>query len=133
MCTTILDLNKILLIEAKGDDAGPFFLPLFRPLPPKGDADWEDFWADFTASDRAHTEDSFAVIRSIKDDGATVGNPLQVQYFGAAPFLFGEDRAMKFSVAPCQKMPQPSLAALRGVNPPPDYLKHALTETMKGR
>ena len=29
-----------------------------------------------------------------------VANPLEVQYFGAAPFLFGPDRVMKFSVKP---------------------------------
>ena len=73
------------------------------------------------------------MIRSIKDSNATVANPLQVQYFGAAPFLFGEGRAMKFSAAPCEKVPQPSLAELRAANPSPDYLRAALTETMQGQ
>ena len=78
-------------------------------------------------------KNSFEVItEKIPADSATVANPLQVQYFGAAPFMFGEDRAMKFSVAPCTKIPQPTLKELQDRNPSENYLREALTETMKG-
>jgi hypothetical protein len=57
----------------------------------------------------------------------TVRNPLQVQYFGAAPFLFGTDKVMKFSAAPEELKEQPDFATPPGEN----YLREALSETMQ--
>ena len=56
-----------------------------------------------------------------------VANPLGIQYFGAAPFLFGADRVMRFSARPCAEvhptsMPEP---------PPPDYLRDVLSQAMQ--
>lgn len=63
----------------------------------------------------------------------TVRNPLQVQYFGAAPFLFGEGQAMKFSAKPCGgEIPQKAFTEIEKETLPKDYLRAALTETMKG-
>jgi hypothetical protein len=57
-----------------------------------------------------------------------VGNPLEIQYFSAAPFLFGPDRVMKFSAKPCPEVVPPTKSPLP---PRPDnYLRNALTETM---
>ena len=58
----------------------------------------------------------------------TVRNPLQVQYFGAAPFLFGPDRVMKFSTAPQLKVEQIAFTT----EPSENYLREALAETMAG-
>lgn len=57
-----------------------------------------------------------------------VRNPLQVQYFGAAPFLFGPDRVMKFTAAPQQKVEQKEFTT----EPSENYLREALAETMAG-
>ena len=46
----------------------------------------------------ATTLETFKIVNLIKSK--PVAYPLGVQYFGAAPFLFGEDRAMKFSAMP---------------------------------
>lgn len=62
----------------------------------------------------------------------TVRNPLQVQYFGAAPFLFGTGRAMKFSAQPCGgETPQEAFTEIEKTTLPKDYLRAALTETVK--
>ncbi|MEM7221442.1 MAG: catalase family protein [Pseudomonadota bacterium] len=57
-----------------------------------------------------------------------VANPLTVKYFGAAPFLFGPDRVMRFSAEPKvgethQVLPEA---------PSENYLREALEETMGG-
>lgn len=63
----------------------------------------------------------------------TVRNPLQVQYFGAAPFLFGEGQAMKFSAKPCGgEITQEAFTENEKGTLSEDYLRAALTETMKG-
>ena len=67
---------------------------------------------------------SFQIIGEIQS--TPVANPLSVQYFSAAPFLFGPDRVMKFSAKPCAEIP-PS----RIPEPPSDnYLRETLTEVM---
>jgi hypothetical protein len=56
-----------------------------------------------------------------------VGNPLGIQYFSAAPFLFGSDRVMKYSAKPSAEVP-PTQSP---VTPRPEnYLRDALTETI---
>ena len=62
----------------------------------------------------------------------TVRNPMQVQYFGAAPFLFGEGRVMKFSAAPCTAIQQAEFEEITPDNPTKNYLRDALGETMSG-
>jgi len=83
--------------------------------------------ADFNLQDlRALTTTLNIVITKIQT--RTVRNPLQVQYFGAAPFLFGADRVMKFSAAPGDFTEQAGFDS----PPNPDYLAEALAETMRG-
>lgn len=101
-----LQLNKILL---KNDDsADEFFAPLAAPATcPRG------------------VISAFQVIKQIKS--RPVACPVEVQYFGAAPFAFGPERVMRFSakprVAPDQKTPE---------NASPDYLKEALEKRLAG-
>ena len=63
-----------------------------------------------------------------KVQSKTVRNPLQVQYFGAAPFLFGPNKVMKFSAAPSEFIEQLNFTSL----PSENYLREALAETMMG-
>ncbi|MCH7931671.1 MAG: catalase [Proteobacteria bacterium] len=87
--------------------------------------------ADFKVGIAATKKVIFAPPDGIKH--RTVRNPLHVQYFGAAPFLFGEGGAMKFSAKPCDKeIPQKPFTKIEKDTLPKDYLRAALTETMKG-
>lgn len=56
-----------------------------------------------------------------------VGNPLGIQYFSAAPFLFGSERVMKYSAKPCAEVPPTHSPPTPR---PENYLREALTETI---
>lgn len=139
-----LRLSEILMIT--GDDPGLFFAPVFM-LDRSGrfseavKAEFKKFFltnevfADFdktsigtpsTETDWGRTLNSAKVAGKIAT--MPVRNPLEVPYFGASPSLFGDDHVMKFSAAPCQRVDQ---AAFEN-EPSPDYLREALTETLKG-
>jgi hypothetical protein len=125
-----LRLNRVLMLSERGDVAAPFFLPLTgMPMPQSGDL--ADIFKDFDEDDRARTGKAFAVITQ-KIEKQTVRNPLEVQYFGAAPFGFGRERAMKFSAAPCEQREQSAFENIAAGDPSPDYLRDALAATMKG-
>jgi len=85
----------------------------------------------FGEVDLANTCQTLNVIKHEIEE-RTVRNPLKVQYFGAAPFGFGPERAMKFSAAPCEKREQAVFENVVAGDPPPDFLREALSETMKG-
>ena len=73
---------------------------------------------------------SGAVIFGIKSK--TVRSPLQVQYFGAAPFLFGESQAMKFSARRCGKeIPQTAFTEIEKTTLSKNYLRAAVTKRME--
>ncbi|MEP3279871.1 MAG: hypothetical protein ABJN26_13395 [Stappiaceae bacterium] len=82
------------------------------------------------------TKDLMGTIASAKVAAAiaqkTVRNPMQVQYFGAAPFLFGPGRVMKFSAVPGRTVEQPPFDDVTPDNPPVNYLRDALGATMCG-
>ena len=59
-----------------------------------------------------------------------VRNPLQAQYFGASPFLFGEDRVMKFSVAPAHLSVPAEFATDPAESMDDDFLSAALETTI---
>ncbi|MER0172050.1 MAG: hypothetical protein DU489_15930 [Nitrosomonas sp.] len=109
-----LRLDRTLL---KDDDiADSFFLPVFRPD------------LSVTEEQKQRIAKSLDIVKNIiqKTD---VGNPLGIQYFSAAPFLFGPDRVMKFSAKPCAEVP-PSQSP---PSPRPEnYLRDAMTDTMTG-
>lgn len=62
----------------------------------------------------------------------TVHNPLEVQYFGAAPFLFGPDQVMKFSASPRSAVEQQPFPEITDTIPSKNYLREALGQTMQG-
>jgi len=110
-----LKLNQILLED--NDSANRFFAPLFMakqspPTDPKA------------LAELGRLKRSLDVLTQIKK--VPVANPLEVSYFGAAPFLFGEDRCMRFSVVRSDA-PKPQLAP---DNISKDYLRDALEATM---
>ena len=76
-------LTDALLNSEDGTDPGAAFAPA-------------DDWA---AEDFANLKKSGAVVTRIKS--TPVSNPLEIQYFAAAPSRFGAGKAMKFSAAPC--------------------------------
>ncbi len=85
---------------------------------------------NITPEDIQHMAATAAIVNGIKTSKITpsVGNPLGAQYFSAAPFMFGDNKVMKFSAKPIAPVPP--------LSPPPapaqDYLRAALTETMHG-
>ena len=88
---------------------------------------------DFKDLDPANPAD-LIVLKQIKQSGAVlakikqtpVANPLEVAYFGAAPFLFGNDRAMRVSVVPIVA-PEQVVAE----DPDENYLRNAIATTME--
>ncbi len=107
-----LRLHQILLQH--NDDPTLFFAPLQVDVP------------GISGADKARIFETFKLVQALQ--AVPVANPLEVQYFGAAPFLFGPDRVMRFSADPCgEKKPQ-----VLPENPSDNYLRKALLETMKG-
>ena len=142
-----LRLNRILERAPKGDVAKPYFLPaallgLGQPVEgePAGKAAKRKALQSIIARDpllkSLSPAEIMGTISSAKIVGKivrqTVRNPMQVQYFGAAPFLFGDGRAMKFSASPCVATPQPPFTEITADNPPQNYLRAALARTMSG-
>ena len=104
-------LTKILL--ANNDSPAEFFKPLQEEVP------------GISSEAKARIFKSSQVLKEIA--GKPVANPLEVIYFGAAPFGFGADRVMRFSVHP-RVAPEPQLPP---DDPAPcDYLKDKLTARM---
>ena len=136
-----LRLNRILKRSEKGDVGKPFFFPAAVKDPRLPDAvraqlqaaiDNDPLLKDLTPPDLARTFASAQVVGKIESQ--TVRNPMQVRYFGAAPFLFGDGRVMRFSAAPCGTPPvQAPFANITPDNPSPNYLREALTATMSGQ
>lgn len=126
-----LRLDRVL--DRDNDVPAGFFAPLQLNDPNLTEEQKRRILAYMEAEDISE-EDIQRIARSfsiIKDEIQTtdVGNPLGVQYFSAAPFLFGPDRVMKFSAMPCTEVPPIH-------SPPPprpeNYLREALLETMGG-
>ena len=83
----------------------------------------------FTPQDGTNTFLSLQVVQKIKS--ITVRNPLEVQYFSAAPFRFGLDRVMKYSVVPAAgEVPQKAFTPEEAVAQDADYLALALKESL---
>ena len=134
-----LRLNKLLLQSRMADNASPFFAgaaakappaPPFTPPPPPSGASpeaWQEAWSDFDdEKDGVTTRESLRVLQIILSK--TVKNPVDVQYFGAAPFLFGPDRAMKFAVAPCMKVNEVPFTDEEKTKLSKGYLRKAVTD-----
>lgn len=145
-------LSLALLADKDGAKPDLFFLPLKllelgileqsgKLKPPAEDESPEvtamrqifehsDVFDGFSPEDFGGTISSIKVVGKIQ--GQTVRNPLQVQYFSAAPFRFGPDRVMKFSVAPIDGEVLPrdfSIEEKEALDP--NYLAQALKNTLK--
>jgi catalase len=142
-----LRLDRILERDPLGADPGPYFIPaVLAQLGPPVDGEPPEvtgkrkFLQSIVAKDpllnKLSADDLKGTFASAKVAAniskQTVRNPMQVQYFGAAPFLFGEGRAMKFSVVPSVATKQEKFDPITADNPTKDYLKEALIQTMKG-
>lgn len=142
-----LRLERILDGHELGADAGPYFIPavLAQLGPPKEGEDPEiagkrtaltalvannPLLNNLTAEDLKGTIASAIVAKRISEK--VVRNPMQVDYFGAAPFLFGAGRVMKFSAVPTVSIEQAPFDNITADNPPVNYLQDALRETMSG-
>ncbi len=124
-----LRLDKILF--ERGDDNAPeFFAPLQLKLNPNITEEERRRILAYMEAENISEEAMLRMGASAKIIGGIqstpVANPLGIQYFSAAPFLFGSDRVMKFSAMPCAVVPPTEVPD----SPSPDYLSDALTETM---
>lgn len=142
-----LRLNRILERSEKGADPTPYFFPaalaqLGQPIEGEpaevtgkrqflqGAIAKDPLLNNLSADDLRGTFASAKVAATIAQQ--TVRNPMQVQYFGAAPFLFGEGQAMKFSAAACAATAQAAFDDVTAEYPAKDYLREALEQAMKG-
>ena len=104
-------LTNALLESPSGVDPSAAFKPA---------SDWID-------EDLINLKKTVAAIGKIKLK--TVRNPLEVQYFAAAPSSFGKNRVMKFSAEPCGgEKPQKPFSNTTKVSE--NYLNEALASTM---
>ena len=143
-----LRLNRILGRSPKGDDPTSYFLPALlaqlgqpaegEPAEVAGKRQFlqaaikkDPLLNGLSEDDLRGTFASAKVAATISQQ--TVRNPMQVQYFGAAPFLFGTGRAMKFSAAPCTATAQAEFGQITADYPSKNYLREALEQTMKGK
>ena len=107
-----LRLSQVLLEDR--DKAARFFSPLHPSAP-----------AEIPGVDKKTTLRTFQLVQKIQ--ATPTANPLEVQYFGAAPFRFGPDRVMKFSARPVGEL-KPQVPPTDGGD---DYLRDALMATMQ--
>jgi len=124
-----LRLNRILYNE--NDDPSLFFAPLKLQDPRIPEQQKKQILQyikqeKLSEQDKKRILDTFTIVQQIKAEA--VANPLQVQYFSAAPFLFGDDRVMKFSAKPRNLQGMDNLPE----NPSDNYLQDALDSTLKG-
>ncbi|HEY5138567.1 MAG TPA: catalase family protein, partial [Methylococcales bacterium] len=122
-----LRLDKVL--DQQGDKPDGFFAPLQLQNPDITEEQRRTIQAYIEAEDiSAEAIQRIAASAQIvgQIQSTPVANSLGIQYFSAAPFLFGTDRVMKFSAKPVAVVPPTEVP-----NPPPDnYLRDVLTETM---
>lgn len=122
-------LNIMRILDRNNDNPDTFFAPLKLQDPTLSQQEKQQI-LDYIKAENIDEQgikrilDTLTIVKQIKS--TAVANPLNIQYFGAAPFLFGSDRVMKFSVKPLHQV-NPAIL------PPdlaPDYLRRALTESI---
>jgi hypothetical protein len=122
-----LRLQRVL--DDHNDIARPFFAPLGAldptlPQPVREAILKSNKEQQIEADDIKRMAETLTIVRGIQ--ATPVAHPLGIQYFSAAPFLFGPDRVMKFSARPGAEVPPTTVPE----PPPRDYLRQVLTETM---
>lgn len=105
-----LRLTQVLL--QNNDNPAAFFAPLKVEV------------AGVNAEQKRRIARSAAVLTEIQSK--SVANPLQVPYFSASPYLFGQDRVMQFSVIPGGEL----IDQILPQTPSDNYLNEALTAVM---
>ena len=146
-----LRLTRVLIAHRFGADPRPYFVPaeLFKfgimnisgklKPPEPGESPivtgmrqiflTAPFFGGFSPADVVGTLISAKAVQKIKDK--TVRNPLQVQYFSAAPFRFGPERVMKFSVVPAAgEVPQKAFSPEEIGALDDNYLAQALKKNL---
>lgn len=114
-----LQLNRVL--DQFNDNPKPFFVRVPELLEKLRNSP-----QDLTEADKRILK-SAQIVRGIQNTpDSEDANPLEIRYFSAAPFLFGENRAMKFSAKPVNEIKTSEFPAHPGEN----YLSEALSETM---
>lgn len=114
-----LQLNRVL--DQFDDNPKPFFVRV-----PELIQKLQNSPQDLTDTDKRILK-SAQIVRGIQNTPeAEDANPLEIRYFSAAPFLFGENRAMKFSAKPVNEVKTTEFP----VHPGENYLREALSETM---
>ena len=115
-----LQLNRILL--QFNDDPRPFFARVPELLDKLETAPEE-----LTETDKRLIA-SAQILKGIQNTQESEdANPLEMQYFSAAPFLFGDNKVMKFSVKPLNKAKTTEFPEA----PDDHFLRQALAATMK--
>lgn len=123
-----LRLTRIL--DRNDDNPDKFFAPLKLQDPTLSELEKQQI-LNYIKAENLDQEgmqrilDTLAIVKKIKM--TAVANPLNIQYFSAAPFLFGQDRVMKFSVKPIYQINPTILPPDLGTN----YLRSALIESMQ--
>ncbi|MCK5831242.1 MAG: catalase family protein [Methylococcales bacterium] len=117
------------ILDRNNDNSDSFFDPLKLQDPTLSEEDRQQI-LEYIKAENIDEQgikrilDTLTIVKQIKS--TSVANPLNIQYFSAAPFLFGSDRVMKFSVKPVYQVTPtvlpPDLA--------PDYLRRALKESV---
>lgn len=143
-----LRLERILDRDPLGADPKAYFIPaVLKSLgPPEAGEEVEktgkrQFLTDIVSKDPLLNSlsaiDLMGTIASAKVaaeiSAKTVRDPLKVQYFGAAPFLFGPGQIMKFSAVPTVIVEQKPFEHITTDNPSANYLRDSLGETMSGK
>ena len=122
-------LSLMRILDRNDDNPDAFFAPLKLQDPTLSEQEKQQI-LDYIKAENIDEQgkkrilDTLTIVKQIKS--TAVANPLNIQYFSAAPFLFGSDRVMKFSVKPIYQVSPTVL-------PPdldPDYLRRALTESI---
>ena len=123
-----LRLTRIL--DRNDDNPDAFFAPLKLQDPSLSEEEKQQI-LEYVKEENLEGEgikrilDTLTIVKNIKI--SAIANPLNIQYFSAAPFLFGQDQVMKFSVKPVNQISPTELPA----DPSPDYLRSAVTESMQ--
>jgi len=118
------------ILDRNNDSPDAFFAPLRLQDPSLSEQEKQQILAyveaeNLNGEDIKRILDTLTIVKQIK--ASATANPLNLQYFSAAPFLFGKDQVMKFSVKPVGQVSPTELPE----NPSPDYLRDAVTESMK--
>ena len=110
-----LQLNRVL--DKFKDNPKPFF----KDIPAIVDK-LQNAPQDLTEADKRILRSAQIVEGIQKTPEAVDANPLEIRYFSAAPFLFGDNNAMKFSAMPINNGESTGFPE----NPGENYLREAL-------